>query len=62
LETMRLFYKAYPPERISETLSRKFNLSDLSGAFPLSWSHYVQLLRRSRSAEARAFYETEAAG
>jgi hypothetical protein len=48
LETMRLFYKAYPPERISETLSRKsdallsstsksetpsrkFNLSDLSG-------------------------------
>lgn len=60
LETMRLFYKAYPPERISETLSRKFNLSDLSGAFPLSWSHYVQLLRRSRSAEARAFYETEA--
>jgi len=23
LETMRLFYKAYPPERISETLSRK---------------------------------------
>jgi hypothetical protein len=79
LETMRLFYKAYPPERISETLSRKsdallsstsksetpsrkFNLSDLSGAFPLSWSHYVQLLRRGRSAEARAFYETEAAG
>jgi predicted nuclease of restriction endonuclease-like (RecB) superfamily len=77
LETMRLFYKTYPPERISETLSRKssahlsstsksetpfrkFNLSDLSGAFPLSWSHYVQLLRRSRSAEARAFYETEA--
>ena len=65
LETMRLFYKAYPPERISETLSRKsdallsftsksetvsrkFNLSDLSGAFPLSWSHYVQLLRRAR--------------
>jgi hypothetical protein len=33
LETMRLFYKAYPTERISETLSRKFNLSDLSGAF-----------------------------
>ncbi|MBM4341467.1 MAG: DUF1016 domain-containing protein [Deltaproteobacteria bacterium] len=77
LETMRLFYNAYPPERISETLSRKFgalvsstsksetpsrtfNLSDLSGMFPLSWSHYVLLLRRSHSAEARAFYETEA--
>ena len=77
LETMRLFYNAYPPERISETVSRKsgvplsstsksetpsriFTLSDLSEAFPLSWSHYVQLLRHTRSAEARAFYETEA--
>ncbi len=28
--------------------------------FPLSWTHYVHLLRRSRSPEARAFYETEA--
>jgi predicted nuclease of restriction endonuclease-like (RecB) superfamily len=44
----------------SETPSRIFNLNDLSGAFPLSWSHYVQLLRRARSAEAHAFYETEA--
>jgi predicted nuclease of restriction endonuclease-like (RecB) superfamily len=45
---------------ISETASRKFNLTLLAEHFPLSWSHYVMLVRRSRSPEARAFYETEA--
>ncbi|MBI5385776.1 MAG: DUF1016 domain-containing protein [Verrucomicrobia bacterium] len=81
LETMRLFYLAYPsactisetPSRkllsvdsgaaatdISETVSRKSSLTRLANRFPLSWSHYVLLLRRSRSPEARAFYETEA--
>lgn len=45
---------------ISETASRKFNLALLAEHFPLSWSHYVMLVRRSRSPEARAFYETEA--
>lgn len=45
---------------ISETVSRKFNLTLLAEHFPLSWSHYVMLVRRSRSPEARAFYETEA--
>lgn len=45
---------------ISETVSRKFSLTHLAEAFPLSWSHYVMLVRRSRSPEARAFYETEA--
>jgi len=45
---------------ISETVSRKSNLSFLAEKFPLSWSHYVMLVRRSRSPEARAFYETEA--
>ena len=34
-------------------------LSDLAAAFPLSWSHYVLLLK-SRSPEARAFYAEEA--
>ncbi|MEZ2311416.1 DUF1016 N-terminal domain-containing protein [Paraburkholderia sp. RCC_158] len=28
--------------------------------FPLPWTHYVRLMRRTRSAEERAFYETEA--
>jgi predicted nuclease of restriction endonuclease-like (RecB) superfamily len=45
---------------ISETVSRKFSLALLAENFPLSWSHYVMLVRRSRSPETRAFYETEA--
>ncbi|MGD0961702.1 MAG: PDDEXK nuclease domain-containing protein [Methylomonas sp.] len=76
LELMRLFYHTYSPERISETLSRKLpvvetdrksetvsrilSLDQLATAFPLSWSHYVHLLRGARSAEERDFYEAEA--
>ena len=76
LEQMRLFYLAYPPQRISETLSRNsppaqatgqsetvsrnITLEQLAQAMPLSWSHYVHLVRRSRSAEEREFYEAEA--
>ena len=60
LETMRLFYMAYSSEKISETLSRKLEAVQLAGVFPLSWSHYVLLVRKSRSPKARAFYETEA--
>lgn len=37
-----------------------FQLSDLARAFPLPWSHYVLLVRRSRSAEAFGFYHAEA--
>ena len=55
------------PSNISQTPSRKlqtpsaqFNLTDLARAFPLPWSHYVLLIRRSRSPEAFAFYHTEA--
>lgn len=51
------------PSNISETPSRKsspFALTDLARAFPLPWSHYVLLIRRSRSPEAFAFYHTEA--
>jgi hypothetical protein len=44
----------------SESVIRKFTVVEWSQAFPLSWTHYVHLLRRSRSPEARAFYETEA--
>jgi predicted nuclease of restriction endonuclease-like (RecB) superfamily len=76
LEQMRLFYLAYPPERISETLSRNngdtgfpttsgaasrdLPLERLAQALPLSWSHYVHLVRRTRSEEERRFYEAEA--
>lgn len=77
LESMRAFYLAYPPDRISETLSRMLpeehrtvqksetpsrisSPAELATAFPLSWSHYTLLVRRSRSDEARAFYEAEA--
>jgi hypothetical protein len=54
----------------SETMSREspmpvacllsFGLADIARAFPLPWSHYVLLVRRSRSPEAFAFYHTEA--
>jgi predicted nuclease of restriction endonuclease-like (RecB) superfamily len=37
-----------------------FNLTEVARAFPLPWSHYVLLVRRSRSPEAFAFYQTEA--
>ncbi len=37
-----------------------FTLTDLARAFPLPWSHYVLLIRRSRSPEAFAFYHAEA--
>lgn len=76
LEQMRLFYQTWPPTLISETLSRKslktvsapnsdtpsrnFQLQHLAEAFPLSWSHYVHLMRRTRSPEERHFYESEA--
>src|SRR5262245_35229432 len=73
LEIMRLFYLAYRqpqiPETvsrtsqaagISETESRNFAMGTLSGCFALPWSHYVLLVRRARSPEARQFYETEA--
>ena len=72
LESMRLLYLAYSPSRISEALSRKldhkiksatlsriFTLPELASAFTLSWSHYVLLVRRSHSEEAKIFYETE---
>lgn len=57
---------------ISETVSRKspnallLNLKiedkvfDNAPQFPLSFSHYVLLIRRTRSKEARLFYEKEA--
>lgn len=76
LELMRLFYQTYPPATISESLLRKsphpgqpsiseaplrnFDTAQLAQVFPLSWTHYIHLMRRTRSAEEREFYETEA--
>jgi len=41
-------------------LSRNITLDQLAQAMPLSWSHYVRLVRGTRSAEERQFYESEA--
>lgn len=60
LESMRLFYKTYPPEKISESAIRNFDLNQLAQIFPLSWTHYIHLIRRTRSPEERTFYEAEA--
>jgi predicted nuclease of restriction endonuclease-like (RecB) superfamily len=49
-----------PVEQKSESLIRKSSLRELAGQFPLPWTHYVHLIRRARSAEARHFYEAEA--
>lgn len=73
---MRLFYLSYPPAGISESSIRKSqnqaaarksespiresSLPNLAERFPLSWTHYVRLMRRTRSPEERAFYEAEA--
>jgi hypothetical protein len=58
---MRAFYLAYAPEivqtlsgqslsrSIHQTASDESSLPDLTARFPLSWSHYVRLLRRLRS-------------
>ncbi|WP_088508880.1 PDDEXK nuclease domain-containing protein [Burkholderia ubonensis] len=75
LELMRLFYLTYPPAEISESPIRKsakagrlsktesviqFSLDRLAKRFPLSWTHYVHLMRRTRSVDERRFYEDEA--
>jgi predicted nuclease of restriction endonuclease-like (RecB) superfamily len=49
-----------PVEQKSESLIRKSSPRELVGQFPLPWTHYVHLIRRARSAEARHFYEAEA--
>ncbi len=75
LESMRRFYLAYPQPKISQTLSGKlgnessveksqtlsgkFNLSELAQVFTLPWSAYVRLLS-VKDDHARQFYEAEA--
>ncbi len=72
LQQMRLFYQAWPAEKIYRTLSNKsmpgpisesplrsfIDLPTLAQAFPLPWSAYVRLLS-VKNEHARAFYETE---
>lgn len=63
---MRLFYLAYPLDKICQTVSGKSNgnsievrLRELLTAFPLPWSAYVRLLT-VKNVHAREFYEKEA--
>ena len=44
----------------SETVSRISRLNALAEVFPLPWSHYVLLIGKTRSHEARVFYHAEA--
>jgi len=46
--------------RNSEISTRIFSLDQLAAALPLPWSHYVALIKRTRSAEAFDFYHAEA--
>lgn len=74
LKQMRRFHLTWPVQRIRQTLSAEFEsplankqqedsesltLTDLTRAFPLSWSAYVSLLSVD-GADARHFYENEA--
>lgn len=58
-ETQEIYQTLSGKSQKSETLSQKFSLQDLAQAFPLPWSHYVQLLS-VKDSEACAFYEAEA--
>lgn len=63
LKQMRKFYQVYAEDRIGQTLSDQFaNLPAVSTGrkFPLSWSHYLKLMRID-NADQRYFYEIEAA-
>ena len=59
LENMRRFFLAYPSAGISQTVSRKLSLAELSQAFTLPWSAYVRLLSVA-DIHARSFYAQEA--
>jgi predicted nuclease of restriction endonuclease-like (RecB) superfamily len=63
LTQMRKLYQLWPMPQIVQTASEESTgLAEhhgFPGTFPLSWSHYVNLMSVARP-EARAFYETEA--
>lgn len=63
LKQMRKFYQVYAGDQIGQTLSDQFvSLPAVSTGrkFPLSWSHYLKLMR-IENADVRHFYEIEAA-
>ena len=63
LKQMRSFYLAYSNDAIRQTVSDEFaNLprTQEGHVFPLSWSHYLKLMR-IRNIDERHFYEIEAA-
>lgn len=63
LKQMRKFYKVYADDQISQTVSDQLrNLPAVSTGrkFPLSWSHYLKLMRID-NVDERHFYEIEAA-
>ena len=51
--------RATPSHELADE-SSPLALADLARAFPLPWSHYVELIGHSRSPEAFAFYQAEA--
>ena len=57
---IRISAASRPGTAISDSAIRKLPLAELAARFPLSWTHYVQLLRRTRTPAAREFYEREA--
>lgn len=62
LKQMRKFYQVYAGDQIGQTLSDQLkNLPAVSTGrkFPLSWSHYLKLMRID-NADERHFYEIEA--
>ena len=62
LTQMRKFYQLWPKPQIIQTVSEELTSltesPDFERRFPLSWSHYVNLLSVNKP-EARAFYEAE---
>ena len=63
LTQMRKLYQLWPMPQIVQTVSEESTglaeRHDIPRTFPLSWSHYVNLMSVAKP-EARAFYETEA--
>lgn len=62
LEDARLFYLMYAERQIPQTVSGESQTyrTKREAGLTLSWSHYVLLLRRTKSESTRAFYEAEA--
>jgi DUF1016 N-terminal domain len=63
LTQMRKLYQLWPMPQIVQTVSEESTglaeRHDFPRTFPLSWSHYVNLMSVAKP-EARVFYETEA--